>query len=122
MPRGKQTSGGKNSLPPFISCNLTDDELAAIRKNIFEDAGVVGFVVQVSELGYRLSVSFDSFNDCYSVVITSKGDDNGKGAAALSSRGPTLYDACTVASFKLNEKLDCDVSSGATASAKSQWS
>lgn len=122
MPRGKQAGGVKNVLPPFIACNLSPDELAQAQAHIFEDAGVVAFFIQCVELKYRVSATYDEFNDCVSVTVTSKADENGKGGVALSSRGPGLAEACTIASYKLNEKLDCDLSNGDVTKTKSQWS
>lgn len=122
MPRGRKTVGVKGSLPPFLACNLSPEDLAHCQAHVFEDAGVVGLLIQCCELNYRVSVTYDDYNDCYSVVITSKPDEAGKGAVALSSRGPDLASACTVASYKLNEKLDCDLSRGDTAQSKQQWS
>ena len=121
MPRAKSNSGGKNGLPTFIASKLSEEQQAFVQQHLLDDAGMVDFAVKLVEGGYKLSLSWDDWNDCVVCTITLKGDKPGDNGSALSSRGPGVYEALSVAAFKFHEVFAGDLRGAPKEASKQQW-
>lgn len=122
MPRAKPNNGRNNTLPSFVSCSLSDQDRTYVEAHLLSDAGCMDFVVKMVEAGLKVSFGWDSWNDAALCTITSKGIEEGKPGSALSSRGPGIYEAISVAAYKFYEKLGGDLSAAPVDSSKRTWS
>lgn len=122
MPRKNAINGRNSKLPTFVSCILSDDDRKHVEAHLLSDAECMDFVVKMVEQGLKVSFGWDSWNDAALCTITSKGIEESEAGSALSSRGPGIYEALSVAAYKFYEKLGGDLSAAPVESNKRTWS
>jgi len=122
MPRGKSTNGPKNTLPKFVSCSLSGEELATVQDNILDASGICEFIRHAVEDSLKVSIGYDEYNDTCICTVTSRAGEKGDPALALSSRGPGVAECVSSAAYKLYQKLDGDLNNGGVEENKRSWS
>lgn len=102
----------KPSNPPkkwdvqFVNCNLDKSTKEQVKKwDVKYEATLDGLDRMIRD-GYKISVSYDSYNDCIGVFATQKQEDHPSFGLCLSARGPGLLDAWKVLVFKHFQILD----------------
>lgn len=91
----------------FVQVELNEAQkmqVKALRDNAMPQvwANVVGLIDE----GYKLSLSFDTYNDAYVCAVTSKDVDSPNNGLTLTSRGGTLDGAVASFWYKHTSVLD----------------
>ena len=96
--RQQRASNGKPKTPPkgefrFINVSVTEDMKKRIGAWAKAEGDVWGYVETLAGQGYRLGVSWDGKNDCYSASLTNRDGDERFRQACVTMRGPTAWEA-----------------------------
>lgn len=128
MPAKKESNvpdGGRNvpnGMPSFIRCELSDADRKTVKENVFSDKEAFVFISTLCDGGFKVSLSFETQNDCYAAFITGgKGTGDAFRGKCLASRGATLVGSITVAAYKHVTLLKEDWSSVESMGSGDQW-
>lgn len=103
---GKARKGTKSQYTDkfqgFVDIPLTPKDMDALE--VYTAPGqvpIVEFLEQLSDEGYKLSISPDAAHNCVIATATGKSDDNPNQGYALSARGPSAEAALAVLWYKM---------------------
>jgi len=113
--------GSKNTLPEFVTVNMTDEDWTAVKNTAFTEVDGWEFALEVLGSGLKLSFAFDQGNDCFVCTVTQPPGSDGTPAKSLVSRGPELVNALSVACYKWRFKLDKMFENASQNSNRSVW-
>lgn len=97
----KSTTKSAKSLPiEFVNWELTKEEKIAAKDYKLTMTQVFQALERLVTDGFRVSWKRDDYNKCFNCSITEPMETASNSVRCIVSRGPTLEDACRVASFK----------------------
>lgn len=71
----------------FINYYLTDDEMRYVKTRNFTDEDFVGKVLALTSDGYKITLNFDAYNECFQATLTAVSTGNSNDGFAVSGRG-----------------------------------
>lgn len=124
MPKGKPADKAARGAweVDFIHLELGAEDKANVKKYDLQCEATIDTLSRLSMDGWKLSVVYDSRNECSLASLTSPKNDGRARQVCLSARGPDLMQSLRVLCYKINVILDGDLSSlENTAEQRSQW-
>jgi len=87
----------------FVATRLTDQERAAIKKELLSPEGVSQFFMDAASAGYKVSLSYSIPEDVYTVSLTGQYQDKPNGGLTVSMRHRECDVAVTALWWCVNE-------------------
>ena len=73
----------------FINYSLSNEQKAELKAKPFSPEDFDSLLDQVTDSGYKVSFSYDTFNECYAVFLTPKDEKSINKGLILTARGST---------------------------------
>lgn len=93
MDGNKGKAKKKPDFKGFINYYLTRDEMSYVKGKSFSDADAVGYLLALSGDGYRITFSFDDFNECFQCTLLAQTTGKFNDGYAISGRGSDVIRA-----------------------------
>jgi len=99
MATKKQSKAKRPDFKGFVNYPLSTDEKAAIKAISLTLDDYENFLIKLSEEGYKITISYDAFNQCYSCFLMHKDADHTNAGYMLSGKGSTPLKAFKQCSY-----------------------
>lgn len=99
----------------FVECELSKDELTALKKQEFSYEEGENQLIRLSEAGFKISFKYDGYNQCQQVTMMSDDPKSENAGWILVARGSTPFKALKQLCYKHYEVLGELWGSAATA-------
>lgn len=118
---GSQASGWNQYRKVYVRCTLSDADKERLKNDKTTSTKIMETLQRFADEGHKVSMQFESENDCYGVYATQSDETHGNYKFCLTARGPDIFKALLVLFYKHYEMLAQDWSVGQTVRTDDGW-
>ncbi len=104
----------------FVNWSLTDDQKKTLKATPFNLADLDNALIGLTQGGYKLTVSFDTYRECYTASLVPQGENNPNKGYILTGKGSTPLKATKQVLYIHYEIMDGDWAAYSTGSAREE--